>query len=343
MNTASLAARYTLQRHNIVLMPDPHRSYEAGGVLNPAAAIQDTTRYLLYRAVARDPQNYSRIMVAELRSEYGDVIAHRLDVCALEPTEPYEKWRDGIHGGVEDPRVTPLEDGSYLMTYTAYGDGPGGDAIPRIALARSSDLFHWERLGLIRYTPLTINGRKDSYTLDLQTVSNKDAVLFPTRFGGHYLLLHRPTLPEAIARDAGMVPSIWISSSTDLITWTDHHMLMTSEQTWENLKTGAGTPPVWTPAGWLAVYHGVQGQSDADPDRCYRAGVILMDQSQPRHIVYRSAQPVLEPGTNLERTGVVNNVVFPTGTLPTPDRRAEVYYGMADAAIGMAVTQGPVF
>lgn len=338
------ADQFTLERRGIIMSPDVSRPYEAGGVLNPAVARHNGKTYLLYRAVAGEPPNYSRVMLAELHPKGDGLEAHRMDICALEPQAPYELWRDGVHGGVEDPRVTPLEDGSFIMAYAAYGDGPGGDALPRIALARSTNLLAWERLGLIKYTPLQLVGRQSgrTYTIDLQTVSNKDAMLFPEKIGGRYVLMHRPTFPPAVAQDQGEPASIWLSYSDDLLTWTDHTMILSPAAAWEGLKTGGGTPPLWTSQGWLIFYHGVEGYSDADPNRRYRAGAALLDLKDPRKVLYRSAHPVLEPGTRHEQVGIVNNVVFPTGVLPLPDGRVQVIYGMADQAIGLAETVRPV-
>lgn len=340
----SYMQQYTLERRGIVLSPDPALPYEAGGVLNPATVYYQGVPYLLYRAVAAHPHNYSRIMLAELRPQNGRLVAHRLEHCALKPQASYEKWQDGEHGGVEDPRVTPLLDGSFIMAYVAYGDGPGGDAIPRVALARSTNLWDWERLGLIRYTPLLLRGKQSGklYTLDLQTLSNKDAAIFPEKIGGRYVLMHRPTFPPEISRDLGETASIWLSYSEDLLTWSNHQLLMSSAARWENLKVGGGTPPLRTSRGWLFFYHGVEGQSDADPQRRYAAGAALLDLSDPRQVLYRSAHPVLAPDTEQERVGVVNNVVFPTGVLPLEDGRVQVIYGMADQAIGLAETVQPV-
>jgi predicted GH43/DUF377 family glycosyl hydrolase len=336
--------QFTLERRGIVMAPDMSRSYEAGGVLNPATARHNGVAYLLYRAVAEVPHNYSRIMLAELQPKGDGLTAHRMDLCALEPREPYELWQDGVHGGVEDPRVTPLEDGSYIMAYTAYGDGPGGDAIPRIALARSNNLLEWTRLGLIKYSPLELQGRSgQTFTIDMQTISNKDAMLFPEKIGGRYVLMHRPTFPPAIARDHGEPASIWLSYSDDLLTWTDHTLVLGPAASWERLKTGGGTPPLRTGQGWLIFYHAVDGDGDADPDRRYLAGAALLDLADPRKVLYRSAEPVLSPGTREEQVGIVNNVVFPTGVLPLPDGRVQVIYGMADQAIGLAETIRPVF
>jgi predicted GH43/DUF377 family glycosyl hydrolase len=102
---------------------------------------------------------------------------------------------------------------------------------------------------------------------------------------------------------------------------------------------GAGTPPIPTGRGWLVFYHGVEGTGDDDPDRRYHAGALLLDLNDPGRILYRSPRPVLSPESDEERTGVVNNVVFPCGAVVQPDGQVEVYYGMADRAIGLATTR----
>lgn len=81
--------------------------------------------------------------------------------------------------------MEPLQ--RYIMTYTAFS--PNG---PRIALAASEDLFHWQRLGLALFAP--------SPGIALNHVDDKDASLFPVAIpnpSGHLelALLHRPLFP----------------------------------------------------------------------------------------------------------------------------------------------------
>ena len=84
--------QFRLERRGIIIEPDPNRPYEAGGVLNPATARHNGVSYLLYRSVAAEPVNYSRIIVAELHPRGDGLEARRLDKIALEPEAPYEKW-----------------------------------------------------------------------------------------------------------------------------------------------------------------------------------------------------------------------------------------------------------
>jgi len=139
-----VAAGWTARRLGVVMEPDPADPREAMGVCNPGCARgPDGALYLFPRLVAAG--NYSRVGLARVRFD-GDRPAgvERLGI-ALEPEAQWERHRGG--GGVEDPRVTWVSAlGRYVMTYTGWG--PLG---PRIALATSADLEHWERLGPVGF------------------------------------------------------------------------------------------------------------------------------------------------------------------------------------------------
>jgi predicted GH43/DUF377 family glycosyl hydrolase len=223
------------------------------------------------------------------------------------------------------------------MTYVGYGTMDGVTA-PRIALARSQHLNNWQRMGLIRFTPLEFRTDKGVLNFNLNVIPNKDAVLFPKRINGRYCLLHRPMFEP----ETGVPQSIWMSYSDDLINWTDHSLVLAPELPWERVKVGAGTPPILTREGWLVFYHGVEGAGESDPDRRYHAGALILDLKDPSKILFRSPQPVLSPETAEETTGVVNNVVFPCGAVVSTGGQIDVYYGMGDRAIGLATTLLPV-
>jgi beta-1,2-mannobiose phosphorylase / 1,2-beta-oligomannan phosphorylase len=342
---------FQLERIGVVMEPQAGNPMETGGVLNPAAARgPDGQLYLFPRLVARG--NYSRIGIARVRfNAAGDPDGVDRIGIALEPKEDFEGGDDGT-GGCEDPRITFVEPlRRYVMTYTALS--PHG---PRIALAVSDDLLNWQRLGLATFRPYQ--------GIAFEGIDNKDASVFPTAIPDpsgqmSMALLHRPlfrgTRPEDKAKQGLQRhvdlnhESIWISyCSTAMDTcaplhlchFGSHHRLATPIAPWERLKIGGGTPPVMTRHGWLTIYHGVSMLSDAPRELCYSAGVLILSKEAPHVIRYRSAEPVLKPELRFERQGVVANVVFPTAIdrrddLGTPDR-IDVYYGMADARIGVA-------
>lgn len=345
---------FKLHRICTIMKPEEGNDMEVEGVLNPAVTRgPDGELYLFPRLVAKN--NYSRIGIARvIFDEAGDPVdVERLGI-ALEPEADYEK-RPNSGGGCEDPRITYVEPVEhYIMTYTAYG--PNG---PRIAMARSKDLFTWERLGLVSFFPY-------------ENIDDKDASFFPIDLPSPHnhismALLHRPLFigsnPEEIVKDGEhhikdkFKESIWISyfnlkkgkeTSLQNAKFTSHHRLASPQSSWEDIKIGGGAPPILTKHGWLLIYHGVRKREDCThikPKFSYSAGAMILSEKAPQRVLYRSAEPILAPELPDETVGTVADVVFPTGTDRRDDigqpNRIDVYYGMADNKIGVAKMKIP--
>lgn len=350
---------FKLHRICTLMEPEEGNEYEVEGVLNPAVTRgPDGELYIFPRMVAKG--NYSRIGIAKvIFNKQGDPIGVERLGIALEPEMDYEKRPNGA-GGCEDPRVTFIGAiGFYVMTYTAFGSNG-----PRIAMARSKDLLTWERLGLVTYTLYK--------PLDFNNVNDKDASFFPAALPSPHnhksiAMLHRPLFPDTIPEKTIKLAknryvdehreSIWISyfnlregshTSLKCAEFTSHYCLAHPVYPWEELKIGAGAPPILTKHGWLMVYHGVRkhtGCTDQKPQYTYSAGVMILSEEAPQKIIYRSKEPVLVPELDAETIGIVGDVVFPTGTDRRDDigqpNRVDVYYGMADNRIGVAKMEIP--
>jgi predicted GH43/DUF377 family glycosyl hydrolase len=237
------------------------------------------------------------------------------------------------------------------MVYTAYTPGH-----PRIALAVSRDLVEWTRLGPLQYSPGPGNA-------DLNKSGNKDGAVFPDVVRDpqgrlSIAIVHRPTYAieyhcdgcEITMPPCGVetLENIWISYvplervRTDLHQLTqvgNHRPLMPPQADWEQVKIGAGAPPVRLSDGWLLLYHAVSpvAHSEAQKQQVrYCVGAVVLDIVDPTRILYRSPRPILEPASSYEVQGIVSNVVFPTATDLRADGRLDVYYGAADSAIGVA-------
>jgi predicted GH43/DUF377 family glycosyl hydrolase len=347
---------FKMNRLGLVMAPRANDAMEAEGVLNPGAARgPDGELYLFPRLVAKG--NFSRIGIARVKFDgHGDPVGVERVGIALEPKEDYER-RPGGGGGCEDARVTFVEElQHYVMTYTAFSSNG-----PRIALAKSKDLFHWDRLGLATFAPY--------HDISFNGIDNKDGSIFPVTipdpFGGKRIaLLHRPLFPGTQANETLKKShkrehdvnidkeSIWISycslemdvrKADHLGKFTSHHRLASPAEAWEILKIGVGAPPILTRHGWMLVYHGVSETASSKERKeqlRYSAGVMILSTQHPQVIKYRSPEPVLIPETPHERIGVVDDVVFPTGVDRRDDigqpGRIDVYYGMADKCIGVA-------
>ncbi len=341
---------YTLTRLRTLMEPEPGNPHEVEGVLNPASGRgPDGELYLLPRVVAAG--NVSRVALARVVVEGGEPVGTERQGVVLEPEN---RWEQGAQSaGTEDPRTTWVPSlGLHVMTYVAYG--PMG---PRTALAVSDDLRRWRRLGPLLFT------HDPGLDVDLNLYSNKDAVLFPEVVPDpdgvpSYALLHRPTWDLGLVRPgAGLWPpstsvdsrpAIWISYVKASEVRADLGALCLQSGArevahpvfgYESLKIGAGPPPVRVPEGWLLLHHGVTGHIH-DPwsihnDVRYSAGAMILDADDPSTVLRRTELPLLEPETENERVGTVGDVVFPTA-VEEVDGQTFVFYGMADAKIGVA-------
>jgi beta-1,2-mannobiose phosphorylase / 1,2-beta-oligomannan phosphorylase len=334
----------SIERLGLVLEPDG-RLEESGGVLNPACARAPGGELLLYpRDVERG--NISRV---------GRVLARALDRgfetkrdgFALVPEAEYE-LRPSPGYGCEDPRVTfvpALE--SYVMAYTAFG--PAG---PRIAFALSKDAYRWERLGLANFGDVHVGG------------DDKDAAFFPepvTSPAGvlSYAFYHRPMLHLSAVDGRAAIPMIERMPFEDresiriayvpveavkadvknLLQVRESVLALSPDANWGSIKVGSGTPPLRIAEGWMSIFHGVDllDNNGARPKFRYVAGIVIHDAQRPDRVLYRSPEPICVPEGERELSGVVDNVVFPTGIDPRYDlgpRTFDVYYGMADYSIG---------
>ena len=272
--------------------------YPANAVFNPGAIQVDGQTLLLVRV--EDMKGFSHLTAA--RSKDGKTDWQIDPHPTLEPDGEYgeEQW------GLEDPRIVWLEgEGQYAVTYVSFSQGG-----PLVSLATTKDFRTFTRYG------------------PLVPPEDKDASLFPRRFGGRYALIHRPIIRGEA--------HIWISFSPDLKHWGDHRVLLPARPGWwDGRRVGLGTQPIETADGWVVFYHGVRKTAAG---AIYRVGLALLDLEQPWKIIRRSDEWILGPREPYERLGDVPDVVFPTGAIL--DRNANefrLYYGAADSTVGIAL------
>jgi predicted GH43/DUF377 family glycosyl hydrolase len=215
------------------------------------------------------------------------------------PASPVEEF------GIEDPRIVEI-DGVYWITYVAVSRH--GVAT---ALASTHDFVTFERHGVVFHP------------------ENKDVVLFPRKINGEYFALHRPNPNSHFGP-----PEIWVARSKNLLHWGQHECLLRGSAEWESDRVGAATQPVLLDDGWLALYHGSRRAKRPGTVGAYSAGALLLDRDNPARILRRSHEPIMQPTSDFERSGFVDNVVFPTGMIKHGDTLS-VYYGAADTYTGV--------
>ena len=269
---------------NPILKPKKENVWESKLVFNPAAVYHNGLVHLLYRAVGDD--NISRIGygISDNGFEF-----FRVDKPVFIPRGILESK------GCEDPRLVYL-DNRFYMTYTSYSHKG-----PKVSLASTNNFFQWERYGVV-----------------LPDMDDKDAVLFPEKIKGKYVMFHRPMTPPR---------SIWIAYSEDLINWNDSKMVMAPVQgRWDGVGIGSASPPIKTEKGWLLIYHGV------DEDAVYRLGIALFDLKDPSSLISRYSEPIFGPEEDYELHGEVKEIVFATGICEI-EETYYIYYGAADKVI----------
>ncbi len=319
-----------------ILLKKTSLGFEIDGVLNPALIKDNDSIHLFYRAVAK--HNYSSIGYCKLITPL--IVGHRLDTPILFPQFEYE-----MHG-VEDPRITKIEETFYL-TYTGYD---GVNALG--CLATSKDLLTWEKLGIIvpqmfykefnrlasskavlseKY--LRYNG--DGGIIDRKGkkvfIWDKNVIFFPRKINNKLCFLHR------IKPD---IQFVCINNLAELTTdfWQNYflhfqdNIVLSSKLEHEASYIGGGCPPIETQYGWLLIYHGVQ---DTINGFVYSACAALLDIDNPVKEISRLPYPLFKPDEPWELKGEVNNVCFPTGTI-VEDDTLYIYYGAADEQIACA-------
>ena len=180
--------------------------------------------------------------------------------------------------GIEDARFVRFRESDasyrYYATYTAFD---GTRILPQ--LIETEDFLSF------RLRPL--HGA---------AARNKGMALFPRRIGGRYAML---------GRQGGV--NITLMFSDDVHQWEDYEVLLEPEAPWEFVQLGNCGSPLETEAGWLVLTHGVGAM------RNYCIGAALLDRDDPRRVIGRLRQPLLEP-LDHERDGYVPNVVYSCGS-----------------------------
>ncbi len=321
------------------------RGVKIDGIFNPAAIRLPNKKIILYVRVAerpirkgkrgcpiiveKDKYKFEEHTNYEILAQKENIIYLRDGVCRLLNLSHFRKVilnKDGFeikkinqrpvftglpiesNLGVEDPRIVKIGK-KYLMTYVSVSTENGVST----SLAVSEDLKNWRRQGIIF--------RKQ----------NKDVVLFPEKINGEYVALHRPEGFFSFSK-----PAIWISYSKDLVYWgKEKSILYPREDSWDNMRIGAGSPPIKTKKGWLVIYHGVEGSFKK---RVYRAGSFLLSLKNHEKVLARTPRnkAFIEPLKPYEKKGYLSNVVFPTGVVEDLNGKdLLVYSGGADSIISV--------
>lgn len=235
--------------------------------------------------------------------------------------------KDGIHWEYDKEKIPFVdEDGKPFMPRYAYD--------PRLVKVEDTYYIIWcqdfygAAIGMAKTKDFKTFVRLENPFLPY----NRNAVLFPRKINGNFVMLSRPS-------DGGHTPfgDIFVSESPDLVYWGKHrHVMARSTEWWESLKIGGGAAPIETSEGWLLIYHGVNGTCNG---YVYSIGAAILDIDNPSKVKYRCENYILTPEEWYEERGFVPNVCFPCATMQDAETgRMVIYYGAADSYVGIAFT-----
>lgn len=329
----------SVKKHGIILKKTEN-DFENEGTFNPAVIRTGEHVHVFYRAVREG--NFSTIGYCKLDGPLD--VVERKKTPIFTPESSYE------FKGTEDPRITKIED-TYYLSYSAY-DGVNVYG----AYATSTDLKKFERHGII--TPIfTFEEYSELVRENFEKISekhlhfydmfvryrlgemmkgqvyvwDKNLVFFPKKINGKIAALHRlfPSIqvfyfdkPEELSMD------FW----KDYVSNLRNHIVLRQKYHYECSHIGAGCPPIETEYGWLLIYHAAESTTIG---RTYHASAALLDLEDPTKVIGRLKQPLFSPTEEWEMKGIVDNVVFPTGT-SIFDEDLYIYYGAADTCTAVA-------
>jgi predicted GH43/DUF377 family glycosyl hydrolase len=317
--------------------------WENKDVFNPAVIAKDGKVFMLYRAedTIGTYAGTSRLGLAE--SSDGLHFLRHPEPVFFPDNDAQKKYE--WEGGCEDPRLVQNENGTYILTYTAYD----GDKA-RLMIASSKDLKKWTKHG--HAFADAYNGKyidKWSKSGSIVSTYRDDGNIVATKVNGKYWMYWGDV-------------NIWAAVSEDLIHWTPvlypegqkpeielrHNSVETPEikivfgprkGKFDSDLVEPGPPAMLTDAGIVLIYNSRNVPSIGDTtlaEGTYAASQILIDKNDPTKVLERMDTYFMKPDKPYEISGQVNHVCFVEGLVKFKNNWF-LYYGTADSKIAVAM------
>lgn len=277
--------------------------WERNGTFNPGVTEYHNQVVLLYRAY--DDFRISRLGLAH--SKDGITFTrYNNPVIDTDPNDPNERL------GIEDPRITKIDD-TYYILHTAASYNLIGSVSD---ISGVVDFVPWR----VRIGMHTTKNFKQYIHHDviLPDIPAKNGCLIPEKINGSFGVYYRQQRQLKVA------------FTKDFINWSDIQEIdWPVAEPWQSAKFGIGSPPFITSDGYLLIYHAV------DALGVYRLGLMMFDRQNPSQLLWYSG-PVLEPELPFEKEGYIRNVVYTCGGI-IRNNELWIYYGGADKVIARAI------
>lgn len=306
-------------------------AWQKADVFNPAAIVRNDTVFMLFRAednpAAELGGRTSRIGLAY---STDGINFNKFATPVLFPdNDAFTQW--DYPGGVEDPRVVEMPDGSYLMLYTSWNRD-----VARLSSATSEDLRTWTKYG-----PVFQDAHKGKY-LNIWSKSGsviterKDGRLIAKMIDGKYWMYWGETFVNLAHSEDGKQ---WVpieNEGGELL-----HIFKPTLEEFDSHLTEPGPPALYTDQGILLLYNGKnlsgEGASASVAEGTYCGGQVLFDKNDPGRYLKKLDSPFICPSLPHEVSGQYKaGTTFIEG-LVLYKNKWFLYYGTADSMVGLAI------
>lgn len=330
---------------NPIMIPDSSYSFidpmtrksvlwQRADVFNPGAIVRNDTVFMLFRA-EDNPAAILGGRTSRIGLAYSTdgIDFTKYDTPVLYPDNDIFKQYDQP-GGVEDPRVTELIDGTYLMLYTSWNKN-----IARLSSATSTDLKTWTKKGPVfqdAYNGLFVDiwSKSGSMVTEL-----KDGRLIAKKINGKYLMYWGELFVNLATSDNGLDWQPMLDEQGELL-----RVFSPTLDDFDSHLVEPGPPALYTQEGILLIYNGKnlsgEGASSEVPEGTYCGGQVLFDANDPSKMIARLDDPFICPSLPHEVSGQYKaGTTFVQGLVYFKNQWF-LYYGTADSMVGLAIREG---
>ncbi|QBA63843.1 glycoside hydrolase family 130 protein [Muriicola soli] len=305
--------------------------WQKADVFNPGAVVRNDTIFLLFRA-EDDPSailggRTSRIGLAY--STDGIDFTKYPDPVLYPDNDDFSVWDQP--GGVEDPRVVELPDGTYLMLYTSWNKKTA-----RLSAAVSADLKSWVKKGPVFYRSyqgrfLDIWSKSGSVVTELV-----DGRLVAKKIMDKYWMYWGELFMNVASSEDGINWDPLLDDQGELL-----HVFEPTLEDFDSHLVEPGPPALYTDEGILVIYNGKNlsgpGAGTNVPENTYCGGQALFSKENPAKFLKRLPEPFICPSLPHETSGQYKaGTTFVEG-LVVYKNKWFLYYGTADSMVGVAV------
>jgi predicted GH43/DUF377 family glycosyl hydrolase len=307
--------------------------WKKADVFNPAAIVRNDTIYVLSRCednpAAVLGARTSRIGISA--SEDGIHFTSYSEPVLYPAKDSFQQY--DYPGGCEDPRIVQTEEGLYVIAYTSWNY-----KVPRLSIAFSTDLFHWEKKG-----PAFAKAHHQRF---LDTTSKSASMI--TKMNNNKPVLAKINGKYWMYWGERFVNLAWSENLYDWYPLLDSagflkKTLVTRPFLFDSDLDECGPPALITDKGILLIYNGKNANGkEADPslpDGTYSVGSVLFDTKDMETIISRPDKPFLKPTLPHEISGqYAAGTTFAEGLVFYKEKWF-LYYGTADSYVGVAVSK----